>query len=242
MANKFHGNVSLSIETKRKYENCLRWGVPFKERMNLSVAKENLGLFYSSSFPAEMKSTLFFGTLLGFIREGNFIEYDEDTDIALLNPTTADLSFVKKHFLNLGFEIFRDNEDLLSAIRKGEYIDIYKFRSNKNPEYSCLNYVIPQEYFLNIDFRKFGDLLLPIPSEPERVLQYLYGPDWIIPVRNFHAPPTHEVPSVSKNRLSLALENTRVHWFYKIKIFLKYNFPGLFSFLKKLNTKIHKRI
>ena len=38
---------------------------------------------------------VFFGTLLGFIRDGNFMTHDEDTDIALINPTNDFLSDLK---------------------------------------------------------------------------------------------------------------------------------------------------
>ena len=80
--------------------NCKSWGVNFTNKINVDIANENLSIV--SEFLNKQHFDVycvFFGTLLGFIRDGNFMTHDEDTDIALINPTKDFLSDLKDIFL-----------------------------------------------------------------------------------------------------------------------------------------------
>ena len=77
--------------------NCEAWGVSFGKKINIKIATENLIII--SKFlnnQTDDRYCIFFGTLLGFIREGDFMQHDEDTDIALINPSKVFLFDLKK--------------------------------------------------------------------------------------------------------------------------------------------------
>lgn len=96
--------------------------------INKERAKENLSLLKKICNTHNLEFILFFGTLLGAVREHDFISHDEDIDIVL--PITGlerfkDILFILREN---GFEVVRfERRGFMSIMRKGEYIDIYFF-------------------------------------------------------------------------------------------------------------------
>lgn len=165
-----------------------------RKQINQEIAKENLQLFYSIIEKTDIKYGLIYGTLLGAIRENNFIEHDEDIDIFILGEYEEDFQKLLKQFRNLGLELVRYNYDLLSLMRKGEYIDVYFFypkrifgfikvriHDNRN--------IILAKYLENPNRINFLGMNIPIPSEPEKLLKKTYGSNWRIPIKNQHEVP-----------------------------------------------------
>ena len=76
----------------------------------------------------KVKFGLMFGTLLGAVREGNFIEHDEDVDLFVLEEDKDALINILHDLLDIEFKVCRYDEQLLSIIRDNEYIDFYFFR------------------------------------------------------------------------------------------------------------------
>src|ERR1035437_6568059 len=82
--------------------------------MDLEIARENLELFESIIKKAKITYGIFFGTLLGAIREKNFIKHDEDTDIYLLHEQRERFLRLILEFKHAGFELVRCEGDMLS--------------------------------------------------------------------------------------------------------------------------------
>ena len=75
----------------------------YSENINCDIALENLVII--SDFLSKennIKYCLFFGTLLGFVRQEGFIAHDEDTDIALFNISEDFIARLKKKLAHLG--------------------------------------------------------------------------------------------------------------------------------------------
>ena len=96
------------------------------KRIDKKIAHENLLILKRLCDEAGLKFILFYGSLLGAVREHDFITHDEDIDVVMYKSDMP-------KFLNLlfdlrkeGFELARyERRGFLSIIRKGEYIDVY---------------------------------------------------------------------------------------------------------------------
>ncbi|MGM0408335.1 MAG: LicD family protein [Bacteroidota bacterium] len=157
-----------------------------KKRINREIAKENLEIFHSVIEKTNITYGLFFGTLLGAIREQNFIAHDEDTDIYVLNEDRDNVLRLLYELKNYDFEVARYHYDLLSIMRKNEYIDIYFFKTKK--KFGIYKYRVianksefPANYLEHPARLMFLGMNIPVPNNAEKILVELYGKNWRIP-------------------------------------------------------------
>ena len=126
----------------------------------------------------------FLGTLLGIVREHDFIAWDEDIDLYLLQED-------EERFLNSlwtlrehGFELVRyDKRGLYSVMRNGEYIDFYILR--KLPGglwYDGGREFIFDRFITDLVPFEFKGISLKIPRDYDGFLTFQYG-DWRTPVQ-----------------------------------------------------------
>ncbi len=146
------------------------------------ISKKNLHDFNRVMEENGIKYGLWFGTLLGAIRESGFISYDEDIDIFMLNED-------RKKFLNALFDFkkyrfkvarYRQKTGLLSLIRDDDYIDIYFYRKSLNKRIMGNN-SIDAKYLENTENIDFLGMQIPVPVNSIQVLRIMYGEDWHIP-------------------------------------------------------------
>lgn len=129
---------------------------------------------------------LMFGTLLGAIREGGFIKWDEDVDVFSLEEDRIKMLNALTDFEEYGFKIARYKEEskkghfFLSLIRDNDYIDTYFYHKVFNNRIWNDNSV-PAKYLDNTETIEFLGEAFEVPLRPKEVLTHIYGKDWNIP-------------------------------------------------------------
>jgi lipopolysaccharide cholinephosphotransferase len=157
--------------------------------INKKIAGENLLVLRSMLLKANIRWGIVFGTLLGAVREKDFIAYDEDVDILVFREDQEKIFDLIHELNSCGFKIARYEEhSLLSIIRKNEYIDIYLFKKTLFGR-RCLDYYIPGVFLRKFTKIKFLKKNFPTINKVREYLVYQYGLDWKVPKKNQHAKP-----------------------------------------------------
>lgn len=151
-------------------------------KFSLSIAKENLCDIVSVLNKFKITHWLMFGTLLGCVRGGNFIEYDTDIDIGCFRHQYKLIAEAIKELKDLGFELLRvcNENETVSIGRNGVYIDFYTFTERPNGAYTFQKYLLTRANF-NLMEKDFLGFKVNILSDYENLLSKWYGEDWRIP-------------------------------------------------------------
>ena len=149
------------------------------------IAKENLLLLKSILDNNNVLFLLSFGTLLGAVREHDFISHDEDIDLIMFKkdlPKFLSLLFVLREN---GFEIVRyESRGFLSIMRKGEYIDFYFFEDypeDRSLTYCCRDMYSKKRFEDTTEIEFLGDKFR-VPRDYEKYLEFYYGSNWRTPI------------------------------------------------------------
>ena len=164
---------------------------PGVKRIDKEIAFENLCLLKSILDANGIKFQLAFGTLLGVVREHDFIDHDEDIDLAFLDEDRNALWAILPDLMKMGFRVCRyDRRDLLSVMRKGEYIDFYFYRPWQEGYRICSGWVNVEKHLINTAQIEFKGISFPVPLDYEEYLVGEYGADWRIPLQwnNYQMP------------------------------------------------------
>ena len=160
-----------------------------RKKINRKKARENLLILRDILSKTRLRWGLVFGTLLGAVRENNFIAHDEDIDIFIFYEDKNKLINLIYKFKQFGFEVARyEKNSLFSIIRNNEYIDFYFFRRTLFGR-RCLDYFIPNLFFNRKAKIKFFNKYFPTLNNHHQYLQFQYGKDWKVPKKNSHAKP-----------------------------------------------------
>lgn len=160
-----------------------------KKRINKAIATENLALLKTVLDAHGIRFMLYWGTLLGCMREHDFIAHDEDIDLLLkINelPRFVDCLWELRE---LGFEVARfERRGFLSLIRKGEYTDFYFARPLEGHEgvWHCSQYVMKKEWIECARTCEFAGGEYLIPQDWEKALVQEYGSTWTTPIVMFN--------------------------------------------------------
>jgi lipopolysaccharide cholinephosphotransferase len=188
-----------------------------RKLINKEVSKKNLLSFKVLLDLHDVKFGIIYGTLLGAIRDEDFIEHDEDTDTYVLERDRERVLALLFELQKIGFEVARYENSLLSLIRGDDYIDIYFFKKNIFNTYVCNGYIVQSKYmnkFSTISFlgKTFNTLYNPI-----FFLEKIYGKDWRIPKKGCNAQTYQGFENIIKI-LKVCLPKRVVK---KLKLFLK---------------------
>lgn len=132
---------------------------------------------------------LIYGTLLGAVREHDFIAHDYDVDVYVRNEKKLLASIPE--FYEKGLKLCRVTEGRLYSFRFGDaYIDFYILRKAPFPFnlycYFVGSEIMPKKYFdrtMEMDF--LGKSFL-IPKDYEGFMKLCYGKTWRTPIKGFH--------------------------------------------------------
>lgn len=147
-------------------------------------AFENLCLFKKIADRNGFRFFLAYGTLLGAIREKDFIDHDEDID---LGADYQDVELFMSMLFELrdhGFEVARwDDRGLISIIRNNEYIDIYFFKEYNDKLLINCGEPLPKKFLDNQGVIEFKGVEFNAPADTVGAVEYWYGKDWQTPAQ-----------------------------------------------------------
>ena len=190
---------------------------PIDRKYNAQNLKEVLPLLEG------MEYFVFYGTLLGLVREGDILEKDDDIDILVDRKHFAELieRFDKHDGLltydnnpNVNYcDFFRQatcmRDDVKTfadfyfydtEIKPGSIVDRWNIHGSWN--YPNMHIIIPNDIIYPIETKtnkKYGEI--NYPSQPTLCLEYLYGTGWMHPRKK-------------KREYVQAIKNNRPHLVY----------------------------
>ncbi len=163
-------------------------------------------------------SLAMYGTLIGIIRHGDIIPWDDDVDIMINSDNYSKLLTMRQEFMSKGLRLVEnkpyfkdpyikiciDGDDLIRGKNwSWPFIDIFQYR------------VIGDDVKVDGDSLKYSDLFpvqsnvwlgLDIPSNPNNILLSLYGEDWETtcvssPYNHLHEIPNRNIHSIKCNNI-----------------------------------------
>ena len=185
-----------------------------RKLINPEIAKNNLKDFKIIMDKHNIRYGLMYGSLLGAVRDGGFIPWDEDVDIFVMEEDRSKVHEALFDFQNIGMKVAREEfgGELISIIRDDEYIDMYFFKRTFNGKRRSCDYAVSAHHIENRDTMDFLEMDFHIPADSKNLLVSLYGDDWHIPQRG--VKPGN--PTLDR----------------KIKLFIKNKFPVIHKKLK----------
>jgi len=169
--------------------------------MNRRTAQSGLLRVKKILDKSKVRFWLNWGTLLGAIREGDFISYDTDIDLRMLS---IDLnSSIATQIRNDGFECqivslpYASNMDIIERFRTvcndGLHINLvvtYYYKPDNVyvawpiTEPTDIFVLTPAKFYQKECFAKFLGHQFRVPYEPIKFLEYTYGSQWKIPTKD----------------------------------------------------------
>lgn len=192
--------------------------------MNINNSLKNLEIIFEILDEMKVEYFIFFGTLLGIIRNKNLIEHDTDTDIFIKSISILQVNYLSERLSRLGFHKFRHTDEIISFERNKEYTDLYLFKKFDN-YYKCIGFNIPESYLGKISTISAQGLIFKVPTNYKLCLDFLYGHNWETEIRQYNAKPGF-----------YKYGRTNSYLLY----FLAYSFPNLYLYLFKIKEKFRK--
>ena len=166
------------------YPKQLKTGV---KKIDTVIAVKLLGDVVDVLNKYSIDHCLMFGTLLGAVREAGLIKHDEDMDIFIRECDFQKLVNTLFELRDLGIDVVRHSDFILSIMRDGEYIDFYVFSDTNGASLKCKSYVYPKFYFDEFEVLNLNGKPFKVPKHSESLLSMIYGEDWRIPKEGKHA-------------------------------------------------------
>lgn len=156
--------------------------------MDKAAAKDNLFKAVDIMEKHGIRMFLMYGTLLGAIREGDFIDHDDDMDVGLFEADREAFAVARKEMESLGFVVSRQREGrVFDIVRNDIGLDFFFVREKKNlfgRRYWDLDgrTSIAARHLDGLDTMDFLGRPFLVPRDRVALMKRLYGPNWRIPV------------------------------------------------------------
>lgn len=183
----------------------------------LNIYDEARG-FFKERFGKELFLT--YGTLLGFHRQGGFIDGDDDFDVAFMAKTInpgdvkAETIGMILELVRAGFSVSFNRRGRLFRLHGrgtgslGEHLDVHSFWEQEGKVWAHNDFcaIARRSQYVPAPERDYGILKAYIPADPDAFLAAHYGPGWKTPDPGFVNYFTGKDPQVL-SRLAEALIN-----------------------------------
>lgn len=159
--------------------------------INKEIEEENLLLFSEIMNNNNIPFIFLGGSLLGAVREHDFIDYDDDIDLGIDISYFQLVKDILPEFIKVGFEVARyDRRCIISIIRKGQYIDMAFFEKYNDIISSCSGWLVLTKFLNDLDYIEFKGNKYLAPKEYEEYLKCEFGDNWKTPIKyfNFNQP------------------------------------------------------
>lgn len=165
------------------------WGV---SQIDKKVATENIFIVKDILDANHVTFGLLAGTLLGAIREHDFIDHDEDIDLYLKSEDRQRVIDLLPLFMKKGFKVSRyhKTKKVLSIIRNNQYVDFNFFAPYNDDIRCCMGWLVLNRFYDNMDEIEFLGKKFMAPKDSEGYLECAYGRNWRTPIKwnNYEMP------------------------------------------------------
>ena len=153
------------------------------KQINREVAFQNLKVVAKVLEQHHLKVRPAFGSMLGIVRDHDFIEWDEDIDLCLLDAEEEEFKSALWDLKDNGFNLIRyERLGLYSIMRNGEYIDFYISDKISPDVYFEGGAFTLSKHLENDQEWDFKGIKVYIPKDYDEYLTFQYG-DWRTPVK-----------------------------------------------------------
>ena len=153
------------------------------KRINKEIAGKNLILVSEIMDKNNVYFGLYAGSILGAVREHDFIDWDEDIDLYFLEEELSKFLSALYDLVDNGFELLRyERRGLYSVKRNGEYIDFYMQKKIADGVWSVGETPTLEEDVMDTIFVPLRGGQYRVPRNYDRCLTLWYG-DWRTPVQ-----------------------------------------------------------
>ncbi|WP_370291667.1 hypothetical protein [Nocardioides sp.] len=135
-----------------------------------------------------------YGTLLGAVRDGDFIGHDSDADIGYVSQHAHPVDAIRESFalqrrlLAMGYRVQRySGLGLKVLVREGESswrgLDVFGGFLRDDMLYLMgeVGHPFRSEWLHPRGTARLGEREVPVPAQPEHLLEAMYGPSWRVP-------------------------------------------------------------
>lgn len=205
------------------------------KQIDKEIAFENLKVVAKIMNKSGLNWGPVLGSLLGIIRDNDFITWDEDIDLYILDEDKERFLPLLFEFKAAGFDVIRYWRcGLVSIKRNGEYIDFYFLKKvGTNIRCAVGEVFFFEKYFQHLTKYNFKGIELSVPEDYEEYLEFRYG-DWRTPVQyaDFEMDFYHKWKMI----ILLYIKNHIPDFLY-YPLFIKHHQPHLDKFKAKCVSK-----